>query len=417
MVLAFDAKRIVRNATGLGSYSRTLINSLSAADADSQFLLYAPDEGRDDLRNQIIQRPNVAFSFYDSQTQSKQSFILHPSSFIPKGLRKSLWRSRGIVNDLQRDGVQLFHGLSGELPVGLRRAGIPGIVTIHDLIFLRHPEYYNPIDVFLYRRKFHATLREAERVVAISECTKRDILAYSDFPEDRIDVVYQSCGTRFREEADAETKAEVRTRYHLPEHYILSVGTIEPRKNALLAVKALKELLPKATDGRDSGNSNLLPYGGRKGGGSLHLVLVGRQTSYVRKEILPFAGRNGLTDRIHLLSDVPNHHLPAIYQQALCFVYPSRYEGFGIPIIEAIQSRLPVVAATRSCLEEAGGPDSLYVHPDDAEALASAILRSLPGTEDREQRIQRSLQYIQRFENYDIAQQMLTEYERCLHRS
>ena len=406
---AFDAKRIVRNATGLGSYSRTLINSLSAADADSQFLLYAPDEGRDDLRNQIIQRPNVTFSFFSSspsQTRSKQTFILHPSSFIPKGLAKSYWRSRGIVNDLQRDGVQLFHGLSGELPVGLRRAGIPGIVTIHDLIFLRHPEYYNPIDVFLYRRKFHATLREAERVVAISECTKRDILAYSDFPEDRIDVVYQSCGTQFREEADAETKAEVRTRYHLPEHYILSVGTIEPRKNALLAVKALKELLP---------------YGGRSGGGftssPLHLVLVGRQTSYVRKEILPFAERNGLTDRVHLLSDVPNHHLPAIYQQALCFVYPSRYEGFGIPIIEAIQSRLPVVAATGSCLEEAGGPDSLYVHPDDAEALASAILRSLPGTEGREQRIQRSLQYIQRFENNDIAQQMLTEYERCLHRS
>ena len=406
MVLAFDAKRIVRNATGLGSYSRTLINSLSAADADSQFLLYAPDEGRDDLRNQIIQRPNVAFSYPTPTGGGISSLFPIPYSLFPKSLSKAFWRSRGIVNDLQRDGVQLFHGLSGELPVGLRRAGIPGIVTIHDLIFLRHPEYYNPIDVFLYRRKFHATLREAERVVAISECTKRDILAYSDFPEDRIDVVYQSCGTRFREEADAETKAEVRNRYHLPKHYILSVGTIEPRKNALLAVKALKELLP---------------YGGRMGGGftseSLHLVLVGRQTSYVRKEILPYAERNGLTDRVHLLSDVPNHHLPAIYQQALCFVYPSRYEGFGIPIIEAIQSRLPVVAATGSCLEEAGGPDSLYVHPDDAEALASAILRSLPGNEGREQRIQRSLQYIQRFENNDIAQQMLTEYERCLHRS
>ncbi|MBR5655123.1 MAG: glycosyltransferase family 4 protein [Prevotella sp.] len=403
MVLGFDAKRIVRNATGLGSYSRTLINSLSAADADTQFLLYAPDEGRDDLRNQIIQRPNVAFSYYTSPTGGGQVGALHPSSLIPKSLKKAFWRSRGIVNDLQRDGVQLFHGLSGELPVGLRRAGIPGIVTIHDLIFLRHPEYYNPIDVFFYRRKFHATLREAERVVAISECTKRDILAYSDFPEDRIDVVYQSCGTRFREEADAETKAEVRKRYNLPEHYILSVGTIEPRKNVLLAGKALKTL-----------TSYLLPLTSEK---DLHLVLVGRQTSYVRKEILPYAERNGLTDRVHLLSDVPNHHLPAIYQQALCFVYPSRYEGFGIPIIEAIQSRLPVVAATGSCLEEAGGPDCLYVHPDDAEGLAEAITRSLPGAEGREERIQRSLEYIQRFENNDIAQQMLTEYERCLHRS
>ena len=387
--IGFDAKRIVRNATGLGSYGRTLVNDL--AHYPLELRLYAPDQGRGQLRQQIKQQENVSFCY-------------PAPSHLP--FSKALWRSKGVVGDLKRDGIQLFHGLSGELPIGIRKSGIRSVVTIHDLIFLRHPEYYNPIDVFLYRRKFHATLREAERVVAISECTKRDILAYSDFPEDRIDVVYQSCGTRFREEADAETKAEVRTRYHLPEHYILSVGTIEPRKNALLAVKALKELLP---------------YGGRSGGGftssPLHLVLVGRQTSYVRKEILPFAERNGLTDRVHLLSDVPNHHLPAIYQQALCFVYPSRYEGFGIPIIEAIQSRLPVVAATGSCLEEAGGPDSLYVHPDDAEALASAILRSLPGNEGREQRIQRSLQYIQRFENNDIAQQMLTEYERCLHRS
>ena len=393
MTIGFDAKRIVRNATGLGSYSRTLINSLTATDADTRFILYAPDEGRDDLRQQIAERPNVTFSFRSQESEpSGQKSYLSPLSSLFSPLKKSLWRSRGIVNDLQRDGVQLYHGLSGELPTGLRKAGIPGIVTIHDLIFLRHPEYYNPIDVFLYRRKFRATLREAQRIVAISECTKRDILAFSDFPEDRIDVIYQSCGTRFRQTATDEERAEVRDLYHLPERYILSVGTIEPRKNALLAVEAL--LQPSLSD--------------------IHLVLVGRQTSYVRKHILPFAERNSLSGRIHLLSGVPNDHLPAIYQQALCFVYPSRYEGFGIPIIEAIQSRLPVVAATGSCLEEAGGPDCLYVHPDDAKALAEAVSRSLPGAEGREERIERSLQYIQRFENNDIAQQMLAEYSRCV---
>ena len=394
MIIGFDAKRIVRNATGLGSYSRTLINSLTAADADTRFILYAPDEGRDDLRQQIAEQPNVTFSFFSSQkpeTSGQKSF-LSPLSSLLSPLKKSLWRSRGIVNDLQRDGVQLYHGLSGELPTGLRKAGIPGIVTIHDLIFLRHPEYYNPIDVFLYRRKFHATLREAQRIVAISQCTKRDILAFSNFPEDRIDVIYQSCGTRFRQTATDEERAEVRNLYHLPEQFILSVGTIEPRKNALLAVQAL--LNPAL--------------------GNIHLVLLGRQTNYVSKTLLPFINKNQLTNRVHLLSGVPNHHLPAIYQQALCFVYPSRYEGFGIPIIEAIQSRLPVVAATGSCLEEAGGPDSLYVHPDDADAFAQAVSRSLPGAEGREERIQRSLQYIQRFENNDIAQQMLTLYQRCI---
>lgn len=383
MIIGFDAKRIVRNATGLGSYSRTLINSLAAADADTRFILYAPDEGHDDLRQQIAEQPNVTFHIPQS--------TFHNIPLLG-GLRGALWRSRGIVKDLKRDHVNLFHGLSGELPRGLQRAGIPGLVTIHDLIFLRHPEYYNPIDVFLYRRKFQATLREAQRIVAISQCTKRDILAFSNFPEDRIDVIYQSCGTRFRQTATDDERAQVRSLYQLPEKFILSVGTIEPRKNALLAVQAL--LNPAL--------------------GNIHLVLLGRQTNYVSKTLLPFINKNQLTNRVHLLSGVPNHHLPAIYQQALCFVYPSRYEGFGIPIIEAIQSRLPVVAATGSCLEEAGGPDSLYVHPDDANALAQAVSRSLPGAEGREERIQRSLQYIQRFENNDIAQQMLTLYQRCI---
>jgi glycosyltransferase involved in cell wall biosynthesis len=390
MIIGFDAKRIVRNATGLGSYSRTLINSLAAADADTRFILYAPDEGRDDLRQQIAEQQNVRYSFYrnrKSEAKSQKSFLSPFSS-----LQGALWRSHGIVKDLKRDHVNLFHGLSGELPRGLQRAGIPGLVTIHDLIFLRHPEYYNPIDVFLYRRKFHATLREAQRIVAISQCTKRDILTFSNFPEDRIDVIYQSCGTRFRQTATDDEQALVRRLYQLPKQYILSVGTIEPRKNALLAVQAL--LNPAL--------------------GNIHLVLLGRQTNYVSKILLPFINKNQLTNRVHLLSGVPNHHLPAIYQQALCFVYPSRYEGFGIPIIEAIQSRLPVVAATGSCLEEAGGPDSLYVHPDDADALAQAVSRSLLGAEGREERIQRSLQYIQRFENNDIAQQMLTLYQRCI---
>ena len=394
MVIGFDAKRIVRNATGLGSYSRTLINSLAATDADTRFILYAPDEGRDDLRQQIAEQPNV--TFHIAFPASRQRPLVPNCKFhnIPLlgGLRGALWRARGIVNDLKHDGIDLFHGLSGELPRGLQRAGIPGVVTIHDLIFLRHPEYYNPIDVFLYRRKFHATLREALRIVAISQCTKRDILTFSNFPEDRIDVIYQSCGTRFRQTATDEERAEVRNLYQLPEQFILSVGTIEPRKNALIAIQAL--LNPALSN--------------------IHLVLLGRQTNYVTKTLLPFIHKNQLTNRVHLLNGVPNHHLPAIYQQALCFVYPSRYEGLGIPIIEAIQSRLPVVAATGSCLEEAGGPDSLYIHPDDADALAQAISRSLPGTDGREERIERSLQYIQRFENNDIAQQMLSLYQRCL---
>lgn len=367
MKIGYDAKRIVRNNTGLGSYGRTLINSLSAVDATDRLVLYAPDEGREDLRSQVICRPQVSFRY---------------PAHARGGLQRALWRSHGIVSDLVADGIELFHGLSGELPVGIRRAGIPAVVTIHDLIFLRHPEYYHWWDVQIYKWKFLKTIQEASRIIAISECTKRDILAFSDFPEDRISVIYQSAASRFSSSAGQEDTAILRG---LGDRYILQVGTIEERKNAMESVAAL-DFLPR----------------------DIHLVLVGRQTAYT-EQVRRYAFQHGLEERLHILSGVSNRDLPTLYHHAVCFVYPSRYEGFGIPIIEAIQCGLPVVAATGSCLEEAGGPDSLYVSPDDPSALADAI-RSMIERPDRQQVIARSRQFVRRFENDSVAEQVLRVY-------
>ena len=374
-IIGYDAKRIVCNNTGLGNYSRNLVNALVAADRDTEFKLYTPCEGRKELRTQIQVAGNVSF--------------VYPHSMHCR-LQRDLWRSGGVVKDLLRDKVNLFHGLSGELPRGLRKAGIPGIVTIHDLIFLRHPEYYHWIDAKIYARKFRVTCREASRIVAISECTKRDILAFSNFPESRIDVIYQGCGTQFKSVASGDEKQRVKTKYGLPEQYILNVGTIEKRKNVLLAVKALLKL-PK----------------------SLSLVIVGKATKYMT-DVQAFITKYQLTDRIKFMYDVPNEDLPAIYQLASVFVYPSRYEGFGLPIIEGIQSGLPVVACTGSCLEEAGGPDNIYVDPDDEEGMARGITRFLEDMSFRQQSIRQSLNYVRRFEELDLANQMLHEYQKLL---
>lgn len=374
MRIGFDAKRIVANGTGLGSYGRTLVNALSALDSGDELLLYAPDGGSEALRTQVEQRGNVRFVF--------------PGKSSLPGY-KQYWRSHGIVSQLVADSVDVYHGLSGELPVGIRQKGIKTIVTIHDLIFLRHPEYYHWIDTKIYARKFRQALCEADRIVAISECTKRDILHYGDFPSDRIDVVYQSCGLRFSQHVSESKLQEVHARYDLPACYMLCVGTIEERKNALLAVQALR-YLPR----------------------EMSLVMVGRATPY-QKVLDDFISREGLTGRVRFLHGVPNDDLPAIYQLGDVFVYPSRYEGFGIPIVEAIQSGLPVVAATGSCLEEAGGPDSLYVDPDDAEGMAHAVERAVG---ERAVRVPRSRDYVCRFENQDVAALMLLEYEKLFER-
>jgi Glycosyltransferase len=369
LIVGFDAKRIVRNGTGLGSYGRTLVNDLIRKGEDIDIHLYAPDEGRDDLRTQIIEGAHFHYP------QTKRSIIHYPLSII-----HSYWRSHGIVNDLKFQKIQVFHGLSGELPIGLRKAGIRSVVTIHDLIFMRHPEYYHWIDTKIYEWKFRKTIQEADRIIAISERTKQDIMELGHISDERIRVIYQSCSPRFSEAVDAARVATVRQRYLLPDRFILNVGTIERRKNLRLAADALP-LLPQ----------------------DLHLVAVGRQTAYAKE--LPES------DRLHLLSGVPDDDLAVIYHLAEAFVYPSRYEGFGIPIIEAIAAGLPVVACTGSCLEEAGGPACLYVGPDDVEGMADAILAVLKDAAGRAERIRLSQEYIQRFRGLDVAGQVLELYK------
>ena len=369
MIVGLDAKRIVRNGTGLGSYGRTLVNDLlRRGDSELELRLYAPDEGKDTLRGQIIE--GATFCYPTAKLSGTMG-----------ALRKAWWRSKGIIKDLQRDGVNVFHGLSGELPMGLRKTGIPGVVTIHDLIFLRHPEYYHWLDTKIYEWKFRQTLREAAHIIAISERTRQDIIELGGAEyADSISVIYQSFSPRFTKEISASKKAEVKQRYELPARYVLNVGTIERRKNLMLVAEAL-DLLPK----------------------DIHLVAVGRKTAYA--EELP------KSDRIHLLSGVPDDDLAAIYAMGEVFAYPSRYEGFGIPIIEAIATGLPVVACTGSCLEEAGGPHCRYVDPDNPTEMAEALQMSLRGAYGREQRIAQSREYIKRFEGRDVAGQVAEIYK------
>lgn len=377
MIIGYDAKRIVRNSTGLGSYARTLVNSLEPiAAADGwQMRLYAPDSGEERLRSQV--------------TETENMFFVYPRNARSR-LARDYWRTKGIVKDLKNDKVDIYHGLTGELPIGLRRNGIRSVVTIHDLIFMRHPEYYNPIDVWIYKRKFFATCREADRIIAISECTKRDIMQLGGVDEQKIDVVYQSFGSQFLRAVSEGEMQTVHAEYNLPPRYVLTVGTVEERKNALLAVKAL-QFMPE----------------------ELSLVIVGRHTKYTEK-IKTYIKDHSLQHRVHLLNHVPYNHLPALYQSAEAFVYPSRYEGFGIPIIEAIQSGLPVVGCTGSCLEEAGGPANIYVNPDDVKGLAEAVTTLIENENKRRECVEKSKEYIRRFEGNDVAREVTEIYNKLI---
>lgn len=374
MRIGFDAKRAVQNFTGLGNYSRYIIDILYRFSPENEYLLYAPRERSSRIFDELLHHCPLLETIY------------------PQGVWKyfkSLWRTWGITSRLDKDSIDLFHGLSNELPLNIRKARhTKSIVTIHDLIFLRYPEYYHWIDRKIYTYKFRKACEYADLVIAISECTKRDLISYFHIPENKIEVVYQGCDVSFTRPAADEKKQEVREKYSLPEHYILNVGSIEERKNVLLSVKALLHL-PR----------------------EMHLVILGRRTAYT-DQIDTFINAHHLEDRVKILNGVHFADLPAIYQQAEVFVYPSRFEGFGIPIIEAIYSGVPVVAATGSCLEEAGGPASVYVHPDDVNGMADALKRVCCDQSVRTKMIEEGKKYVRRFSEEEQAQQLIRIYSR-----
>lgn len=379
MRIGYDGKRAVQNFTGLGNYSRYVVESLSTFIPEHEYWLYAPARRENRHLSSLVEASRGALSIH------------YPSFRLWKRMN-SLWRIGGIREDLKRDNIALFHGLSNELPLNIHKTeGIKSIVTIHDLIFLRLSHCFSLIDRLIYGYKCSYACRHSDHIIAVSECTKRDIIHYYGIPGEKISVIYQGCDPIFSRSVTADKREEVKRRYNLPEHYILSVGTIEERKNSLIIVQALKHLPEE-----------------------LHLVLVGRPTAYIRK-LKNCMDEAGLQHRVHFLHGIPSADLPAIYQCADTFAYPSVYEGFGIPILEALHSRLPVIAATGSCLEEAGGEHSLYVNPHDAAGLAAAILKTLEPAV-RADMIEKGLEWVQRFTPEQMAQQTMECYQEVLRR-
>lgn len=376
MTIAYDAKRITNNATGLGNYSRFVLETLTEFRPENRYLLYSPSTGDPALYKRLLSHRSVHL------------FTPHRALALLGG---SIWRNYSVPRQLPQQHVDLYHGLSNELPIGLYRARRIGtVVTIHDLAFVRYPQFYKGIDRLLYRKKYGASARHADRVITVSEATRRDVIDIFGVEEERVTTVYQGCSERFAQ-IQPEEVAAARQALRLPQRYMLFVGSIEERKNLLLAVEALAQLQDK----------------------ELHLVAVGRRTPYVQ-QVLDRARRLGVTSRLHLLHQVGVTYLPGIYGGAEVFVYPSRFEGFGIPIIEALNAGIPVIGATGSCLEEAGGPTSLYTDPDNADMLASLIDRVLIDISLRRLMIDEGRSYVERFTPKRIARDLSQVYEQVM---
>lgn len=384
MNIGFDAKRAAQNRTGLGNYSRFVIRILSEKFTGNQYHLYTPKPHRMPYLQEI---PTL-----------KHLFLHFPPQGIWSRLR-SLWRVWGITKDIQKDGIHIFHGLSNELPLNIgtpeqrkMKAGGKGckyIVTVHDLIFIHTPQYYHWIDRQIYNFKFRRACLCADRVIAVSEYTKQEIMHYYHTPESKIDVIYQGCDPVFSQKIEEGKLQEVKARYQLPDKFVLYVGSIEERKNLMLVAKAMAKLNRRA---------------------AIHVVAVGRRTAYVDK-IQDFLKAQGIEHLFHFYHQVPYADLPSFYKWASTFAYPSRIEGFGIPLLEAISSGVPAIGCTGSCLEEAGGPNSIYVNPNDVQGMADAILRTCTDEDLRQHMISEGKKYALNFSDEKLSHNLMKVYE------
>jgi len=302
-------------------------------------------------------------------------------------------------NDLEKLDIDIYHGLSNEIPLDIHRTDIRSVVTIHDVIFERFAKQYSKIDVKIYKRKFKYACDHADKVIAISEQTKEDIMEFYKTPEEKITVCYQSCNSAFAQTISEKAKQEIKEKYSLPDQYFLYVGSIIERKNLLGVCKAIYLLRNEL---------------------NIPLVVIGDGTKY-KQQVKDFIKQNGLEKQIIFLSEDPlakvassflkAEDFPAIYQSAIAMIYPSFFEGFGIPVLEALWSRLPVITSNVSCLPEAGGDGAYYIDPNSSEEIAEGMKTIFADGSFTEALKEKGWQHAQNFTQRKCAANVMKVYE------
>jgi glycosyltransferase involved in cell wall biosynthesis len=342
MKIGYDGKRAFQNKTGLGNYSRSLLCILNRYFPQLQYTIFAP------------KKTNLfdIDSYHNFQT-------IQPQNFFYKKL-PSLWRRIGIVKQIDQAHLDIYHGLSNELPKNIEKLNIKTVVTIHDLIFERFPKTYHLDERYTHRWKIKRACKIADLVIAISEQTKNDLIELYGVSPQKITVCYQSCNPIFEKTISEIEKKNIKKKYQLPDQYFLFVSSITARKNLIAICRAmiiLKDTL------------------------AIPLVIIG-DGKIEKNEVKQLMKENGIAHRLLFLNELSAAKedsftsaadFPAIYQQAFALVYPSIFEGFGLPILEAMWSGLPVICSRVSSMPEVAEDAALYFAPEDTKQLAQHL--------------------------------------------
>jgi glycosyltransferase involved in cell wall biosynthesis len=365
-----DVSAAVHGRAGLGRYAENLARALIAKDSERFALFFNHSRDANPLTGlDKIPMRTVRAGY--------------------KPWRMAVWLGQlvGLGFDRLLPDADLYHATE-HLLMPLRR--VPTVLTVHDLIFRLFPQYHKPLNYRYLNAAMPLYCRRASGSIAVSQGTKNDLVRLYNIDPSKISVVHEAAAPHFTPAA-SEHVAQVRTRYRLPDHYLLHVGTIEPRKNLSLLLDALQRL--------------------QNAGENIHLVLVGNkgwlyQGFFERMEEL------GIEGAVQLLGYVPDADLPAIYSGARLVVVPSLYEGFGLPVLEAMACGVPVTCSQVSSLPEVGGDAVRYFDATDAAAMADTILTVWRDQDLRHEMSQQGLDHAGKYSWQQTANKTLSVYEK-----
>ena len=359
MKIGIDAKRAFTNKSGLGNYSREIISYIK--------------ENYPEINLQLFT------STYNNKIYDPKNIKVH----TPKiNFIKNYWRQYQISNILKKEEIKIYHGLSNEIPKNLNK-NIKSIVTIHDLIYLKYPKFYNFIDRNIYYHKSKYACQNSDLIIAISNQTKNDIIEYFNIDKQKIKVIYQGCDNSF---LNIKENKNVLNKYSINKPFILNVGTIEKRKNLLLIIKAIKNLE------------------------KINLVCIGKKTNYFN-EVIKYIKKEKMENRIFFPKVNNMKDLASIYKLSKGLVYPSIYEGFGKPIVEAMYSEIPVIISNSNIFKEVGGPNSYYFEKNNINQLSKLIQNIWNDPAELNENIKKSRIYAEKFSTKVQCEEIINIYK------
>lgn len=378
MTVAFDAYYAFHYKTGVAHYSRNLINGIATAFPDCRLLLFTDVTTalyQPRFSNVEIKTVGYEIPFFEWVSSSGLQQLIHTHTF------------------------DVYHGLDHALP---ENVSAKTVVSIHDLFFVSSPHLYAEEAVRYYCREARKSASVADQIVAISAFTKNEIIQQYRINSNRIEVVYQSCNNVFFQDVNEAQLKEVKQKYNLPEKFWLYVGSITERKGLLQIVKALQMLQPDC---------------------AIPLVVVGEGDSYLN-EVKAYIQRHDLADGVYFVSytDIAKHspsfqnaaEIPLFYRNAFALLYPSLMEGFGIPVVEAFASGIPIITSNTSSLPEIGGDAALYVDPLSSASIADAMSRIFSDEGLRTELIANGKKRLTEFLPEHFARTQMAVYEKLL---